>query len=159
MSKPQKQPVSGGVTRRELLEYSALGLLTAGIPAHAAQSAKARNLELFLDLSQKLTANDKLNATTSERIFLAMGGHKRAFTEPLARLAAALDQPASTWGEEDRQLAGQIVKAWYLGRVGDGPDATVVAYEHALMFEAVQHALAPRSFCAAQPGYWATLPG
>ena len=43
-------------------------------------------------------------------------------------------------------------------KVGEGPGAEVVAYEHASMFDAVSDALKPRTFCASQPGLWASKP-
>ena len=111
-----------------------------------------------MKVSTTLTGRASLNAVTNERIFLAMGGHSREFLDPLERLTGKLGQPPSTWAEADRALAADIVRAWYLGKVGDGPGAEVVSYEHSLMYEAVSGALEPRTFCASQPGYWAEKP-
>ena len=88
----------------------------------------------------------------------ALGGHDRKLTKPLKKLADNIDNDPSKWSKADRELAGEIMHAWYLGRIGDGPGATVVTYEHALMFDAVSDALKPRTFCATQPGLWATKP-
>jgi hypothetical protein len=124
----------------------------------AAESNAERNLRTFMTVSQALTGREDLNATTSERIFMALGGHDRKLTKPLKKLADNIGNDPSKWSKADRELAGEIMHAWYLGKIGDGPGATVVTYEHALMFDAVSDALKPRTFCATQPGLWATKP-
>ena len=150
------------LSRRDVLEYGAAGIAAAVVvtaaPALAAESNAARNLRTFSTVSQALTGKQSLNAITSERIFLALGGHDRAFVAPLEELAAKVDRPPSSWSDADRELAGQIIRGWYLGKVGEGSEADVVTYEHALMFEAVSGALKPRTFCASQPGLWASKP-
>jgi hypothetical protein len=150
------------LSRREILEYGTAGITAAAMasvaPALTAESNAERNLKTFATVSQALTGKNTLNPITSERIFLAMGGHDRAFLTPLEGLAAKVNQAPSSWSDADRALAGKIIRAWYLGLVGEGPEATVVSYEHALMFDAVGDALKPRTFCAAQPGYWAQKP-
>lgn len=146
------------LTRREVLEYGAAGMAALAVPGFAAESNAQRNLDTFMKVSSALTGKSSLNPITSERIFLAMGGHSREFVAPLERLAARVGQQPATWGDADRALAARIVRAWYLGKVGDGPEAEVVTYEHSLMYEAVSGALEPRTFCASQPGYWAEKP-
>lgn len=148
----------GTLTRRDLLEYGAAGLAALAVPAFAAESNAQRNLDAFVKVSSALTGKSSLDPITSERIFLAMGGHSRQLLEPLERLAGKLGQQPSTWADADRALAADILRAWYLGKVGDGPEAEVVSYEHSLMYEAVSGALEPRTFCASQPGYWAEKP-
>ncbi len=149
---------SSGLTRREILEYGAAGMAAIAVPGFAAESNAQRNLDSFMKVSSALTGNSGLNPITSERIFLAMGGHRREFLGPLESLAGKVGQSPSAWSEADRTLAAEIVRAWYLGKVGDGPEAEVVTYEHSLMYEAVAGALEPRTFCASQPGYWAEKP-
>lgn len=155
-----KRRVEGGYrfTRRQVLEYGTAGMAALAVPGFAAESNAQHNLENFMKVSSALTGKDDLNPTTNERIFLAMGGHRRELLTPLESLAGKLGQPPATWGDADRALAADIVRAWYLGKVGDGPDAEVVTYEHSLMYEAVSGALEPRTFCASQPGYWAEKP-
>ena len=128
------------------------------VPGVAAESNAQRNLDSFMKVSSALTGKDNLNPVTSERIFLAMGGHSRKLLGSLESLAGKLGQQPATWGDADRTLAADIVRAWYLGKIGDGPEAEVVTYEHSLMYEAVSGALEPRTFCASQPGYWAEKP-
>jgi hypothetical protein len=149
-------------SRRKVLGYGAASITAAAIataaPALAVESNAARNLKTFTSVSQALTGRETLSAITAERIFQAMGGNKRDFIDPLERLASKVGSAPASWDSAERDLAGKIVRAWYLGLVGDGPEATVVSYEHALMFDAVADALKPRTFCAAQPGYWAQKP-
>ena len=146
------------LTRRQVLELSAVGLATVAAPSLAAKSNAERNLHTFMIVSGRLTGKHNLSPITSERIFLAMGGHKRPLLTPLESLASKIEQSPSTWSENDRALATDIIRAWYLGKVGDGPDADVVTYEHSLMYAAVSDTLEPRSFCASEPGYWASKP-
>lgn len=149
---------SARLTRREVLEYGAAGMAAIAVPGFAAESNAQRNLDTFMKVSTTLTGKSDLNPITSERIFRAMGGHSRKYLEPLERLAGKLGQPPSTWADADRSTAADIMRAWYLGKVGDGPGAEVVSYEHSLMYDAVSGALEPRTFCASQPGYWAEKP-
>jgi hypothetical protein len=162
MTQRPDSPGERGLSRRDVLAYGAVGIaaaaLAAAAPALAAQSNAVRDLETFSTMSQALTGKQTLNAITSERIFLALGGYDRTFMAALQGLAAKLDQPPSSWSDADRELAGRIIRAWYLGKVGEGSDADVITYEHALMFEAVSDALKPRTFCASQPGLWASKP-
>jgi len=54
---------------------------------------------------------------------------------------------------------GAIMRAWYLGLVGDVPHVQVVAYERALMFDPVKDVLTVPSYCRDVPFYWAQKPG
>ncbi len=148
----------GKLTRREVLEYGAVGLVVMATPALSAQSNAQRNLDLFMAVSRRLTGKHNLSPITSERIFLAMGGHKRPLLTPLESLAGKIEQAPSNWSEKEQALAANIIRAWYLGQVGDGPDAEVITYEHSLMYAAVSDVLEPRTFCAAEPGSWASKP-
>jgi hypothetical protein len=54
---------------------------------------------------------------------------------------------------------GAIMRAWYLGLVGDMPHVKVVAYETALMFEPVKDVLTIPSYCRDDvPFYWTQKP-
>ena len=52
-----------------------------------------------------------------------------------------------------------IVSAWYLGIVGDGVKAQVVAHDLALMQDVVRDEVVTPSYCTRAPGYWSAPPG
>lgn len=154
---------SPGFTRRTLLIYgasmTALSLPLAGLSETVPGGNAGRTLKQFTDLSSVLTGRTDLNQITAERIFMALGGHHAELTNALEDLASVAGRNPQSWSDDQRGLARKILKAWYLGKVGDGPDAEVITYEHALMFDPVADALVPRTFCYRKPGYWATAPG
>ena len=162
MPTPPDPKFSPGFTRRAIIVYgaamAALSHPLVGLADKAAEGNVARNLKQFTDLSSALTGRTQLNPITSERIFMALGGHQPELTDTLANLASVAGQNPQSWSDSQRAMARKILKAWYLGQVGDGPDAEVITYEHALMFEPVADALAPRTFCYRKPGYWAAAP-
>jgi hypothetical protein len=55
---------------------------------------------------------------------------------------------------ENRETAGKLVAALYLGVVGDGDAATLVSYEAALMFAPTQDLTPIPSYAIGGPAYW-----
>lgn len=146
------------LTRREVLGYGAAGVVVLAAPGLAEELAATPGSGTFRAVSAALTGKTSLNPIISDRIFLALGDGKREFLRALESLAEKVGQPAAGWTEDDRALAADILSAWYLGQVGEGADAKVITYEHSLMYAAVAGALAPRTFCASEPGQWASKP-
>ncbi|WP_415773423.1 sugar dehydrogenase complex small subunit [Paraburkholderia sp. J8-2] len=62
---------------------------------------------------------------------------------PSDTVTAALktDQP------ELASMVGDVMRAWYLGLVGETPNVQVVAFEKALMFDPVDDVLTIASYC------------
>jgi len=150
------------LTRRRILGWgmagvSALTLSTIPFGVVAREARHKADLELFMQVSRNLTMKETLSDTTGERIFRAMGGDKTEFVKALGRLNTPISS-AADWSEQDKELARQVIQSWYLGHVGDGVDAKVIAYEDALMFDAVSGTLVPRSYCYRKPGYWSANP-
>jgi hypothetical protein len=56
-------------------------------------------------------------------------------------------------------LPRRIVTAWYLGVVGEGEHARVVAFETALNAVAVADVLKPPTYCYGAYGSWTKKPG
>jgi hypothetical protein len=56
------------------------------------------------------------------------------------------------------KTVGQIMRAWYLGLVGESPTVKVLAYERALMFDPVKDVLTVPSYCRDVPFYWTRKP-
>lgn len=162
MQKPPHTGKTTGVSRRNLIIYAAsapvlahpLATLAEAVPGGIA----AQNLKQFTDLSVALTGRNSLSPITAERLFNALDGHHAEFTDALRDLETVSERDPAFWSTEQRELARKIVKGWYLGTVGEGPEADLVAYEHALMFAPVKDALVPRTFCYRKPGYWAEAP-
>ena len=66
--------------------------------------------------------------------------------------ALQVDQPLLA------KTVGAIMRAWYLGLVGEMPHVQVVAYESALMFDPVKDVLTIPSYCRDVPFYWSQKP-
>lgn len=169
--------------RRRVLKAS-LGLLAMGALRPPLQVWAADAASPFLTLSQRLTGRPSLSAELSRRYQAALARRIPDFAAGVTAVLAYLqplsgplpaDLPARLRRDLPRyaDIPRQIVAAWYLGQVGhlpdpdpsksrsekdDGHDATVVAYELALMEEPVRDVLTLPSYCRDVPGYWARRP-
>ncbi|MDF3932516.1 sugar dehydrogenase complex small subunit [Pseudomonas citronellolis] len=159
------QPPRFTLSRRRLLAMACGGLVAGGLllgPAAAAWAALTPQAEaelaIFMTLSQRLSGRSNLDPRVGQRLYLALAQRDSALAQGLAELQSALGQPPQRWSERQQWLARQLLAGWYLGTVGDDQRPTLVAYENALMFRVVDDVLAPRSYCASQPGYWAEQP-
>lgn len=118
----------------------------------------ATELEEFMTLSQRLTGRSNLDPRIGQRLFQALAQRDSALKQSLAELLERLGDAPETWNERQQWLARQILGGWYLGQIGDDNSATVITYEQALMFRAVDDVLVIRSYCPNQPGFWAAQP-
>ncbi|WP_411704024.1 sugar dehydrogenase complex small subunit [Edaphovirga cremea] len=161
---PPSVPRVSGVSRRRLLGYLGVGLvssLMSPIPlkAFAAEnSSSAADLEKFLLVSRGLTGKRYLNPQIGERLFTLLVKREANFVQQLAALQPLPAGAPASWPQAQQDIARQILQSWYLGKVGEGADAGVVSYEKALMFDAVSDVLVIRSYCPNRPGYWASRP-
>lgn len=125
--------------------------------------------DAFLALSRRLTGRTSFDAILGKRIYDALVNSDSQFTQNVdalntwlkghgsgvpdtVTLALQADEPALA------KSVGAIMRAWYLGLVGDMPHVTVVAYEKALMFEPVKDVLTIPSYCRDVPFYWTQKP-
>ncbi len=125
--------------------------------------------DAFIALSQKLTGRSGFDPALGKRVYDALSKADSQFTQNVAALntwlqrhggvpsdtvtqALQVDQPVLA------KTVGAIVRAWYLGLVGDLPQARVIAYERALMFEPVKDVLTVPSYCRDVPFYWSSKP-
>ena len=174
---PRMKPAS---TRREFLMdacTSAAALAfsaTIGLPlvsrrALAFAPPAGGGLDAFTALSQQLTGRTKLDASLASRIYDALSKADSAFVSDVAALNTWLkthggvpsDTVTAALASEDARLSktiGHIMRAWYLGLVGQLPTVQVLAYEHALMFDPVNDVLTIPSYCRDVPFYWANKP-
>ncbi|WP_322061774.1 sugar dehydrogenase complex small subunit [Paraburkholderia sp. J63] len=134
----------------------------AALPAQTGYDA-------FIALSQHLTGRTHFDAVLGQRIYAALAHASSQFEQnvgalntwikahggvPSDTVTAALktDQP------ELASTVGDIMRAWYLGLVGEMPNVQVVAYEKALMFDPVSDVLTIPSYCRDVPFYWTKKP-
>ena len=162
MEKQTFKGLAASLTRRQILIWgvagaSALTLSTIPVGVVAKEARHKADLGLFMQVSRTLTMKETLSETTGERIFRAMGGDNKEFVAALGRLNTPVSS-AAEWSAQDKELARQVIRSWYLGYVGEGVDAKVIAYEDALMFDAVSGTLEPRSYCYRKPGCWSANP-
>ena len=138
-------------------------------PAFADTPPAGGGLDAFLALSQRLTGRSGFDTVLGQRVYDALSRSDKQFTQNVAALntwlqghggvpsdtvtqALQTDQPALA------KTVGAIMRAWYLGLVGDLPHVEVVAYEKALMFDPVKDVLTIPSYCRDVPFYWTQKP-
>ncbi|KWR83352.1 MULTISPECIES: sugar dehydrogenase complex small subunit [Pseudomonas] len=153
------------LSRRRLLAMACGGAVAGGLllgPAALAWAALTPQAEaelaIFMTLSQRLTGRSNLDPRIGQRLYLALAQRDTALAQSLGELQARLGDGPQRWSERQQWLARQMLAAWYLGYVGEDDHLSVVAYESALMFRAVDDVLLPRSYCSNQPGFWAAQP-
>jgi hypothetical protein len=134
-----------------------------------ADTPTGSGLDAFLALSQRLTGRTGLNAILGKRIYDALAKSDSQFTQNVDALNTRLQahggvlsdtvtEALQTGQPALAKAIGAIMRAWYLGLVGDMPHVNVVAYEKALMFEPVKDVLTIPSYCRDAPFYWTQKP-
>ena len=158
-----------GISAAALAFAGAIGLPFAASRAFAFSPPAGGGLDAFTALSQQLTGRATLDPVLASRIYDALLKTDSAFVSDVAALNTWLkthagvpsDTVTAALAAEDPRLAktiGHVMRAWYLGLVGDLPTVQVVAYEHALMFDPVKDMLTIPSYCRDAPFYWSHKP-
>jgi hypothetical protein len=138
-------------------------------PALADAPPAGGGLDAFLLLSQRLTGRTGFDAVLGQRVYGALARSDSQFPQKVGALNTWLqghggvpsDTVTQALQAEQPALAksvGAIMRAWYLGLVGDMPHVQVVAYEKALMFDPVKDVLTVPSYCRDVPFYWTRKP-
>jgi fructose 5-dehydrogenase small subunit len=159
-------PTTFNLARREVL----VGALFVGgaaalamLPASSAAAAWSdESAARFMDISSRLIPH-RLNAEIGRRLGTLMSASNPALAEHVtALLAIAKGKVAKT--VEDffpdvpegplKQTALSIISAWYLGVVSDAPDAEVVAFEYALMYQPTHDVMTIPSYAVSGPNGW-----
>jgi hypothetical protein len=157
----------GACAAAAALAFTSVGRI--GIPCAFADTPAGGGLDAFLALSTRLTARTRFDPVLARRVYDALARADNQFAQnvgalnswlqghggvPSDRVTQALqtDQPALA------KTVGAVVRAWYLGLVGDIPHVQVVAYESALMFDPVKDVLTIPSYCRDVPFYWMQKP-
>jgi fructose 5-dehydrogenase small subunit len=139
-------------------------------PVHAdPEPPSGGGLDAFVALSKKLTGRSSFNPVLAKRAYDALSKADNPFIQNVATLntwlhahggvpsdtviaALQMDSPALA------KTVTAIVRAWYLGLVGETPNVQVIAYESALMFDPVNDVLTVPSYCRDVPLYWSQKP-
>lgn len=142
----------------------AVGALSLIAPFNALASSTASDLaDAFMQVSMRLTEVKLLNPELSQRLYQALTSANPAFDTELRALAEAITTAAdadlsTALAPAAQRTAKTILSAWYTGIVGEGLDAKVITYRHALQFTAVDDVLVIRSYCPNKPGFWVNKP-
>ena len=169
-ARARREFVLGACASVAALAFAAtLGVPFGAAPAFAFAPPAGGGLDAFVALSQRLTGRTSLDAALGRRIYDALAQADGAFAQNVAALNAWLkthggvpsDTVTAALQAENPRLAkavGQVMRAWYLGLIGDRPTMKVVAYERALMFDSVSDVLTIPSYCRDVPFYWSKKP-
>lgn len=133
-------------TRRNILIGGSALAVTPFITWPGEASAAELDAETFLELSQKLTGQQDLDADYAAEMLEAYKSIGKA--ADIAELAS---------GSENPELANDIVAAWYSGVSPDPDSNEVITYTEALMWGAMSFTK-PMGYCGGQTGYWADPP-
>ena len=161
--------VLGACATAAALAFAGAGRSLSWIAPAFADAPAGGGLDAFLALSQRLTGHTGFDAVLGKRVYDALAKSDSQFAQNVAALntwlqghggvpsdtvtqALQADQPALA------KSVSAIMRAWYLGLVGDMPHVDVVAYEKALMFEPVKDVLTIPSYCRDVPFYWTQKP-
>lgn len=145
-----------------LVPWRAAGAIDAASAATAAAAAGSAGApsapapEPFMALSRQLTGVTTLDTTLGARLHAAL-----LQRDPdLDAKVTALARNTGTATADTTLAAAQaaILKGWYLGVVGSGKNATVIAYEHALMYAPLADVCVLPTFARGEPHYWARPP-
>ncbi len=154
--------------RRRLLS-GFVGAYTATlVPWALAQPAKTEPQGAFLALSAIIAGRQSLDADMADRIFKALSAEQPDFPASAAALLQLIEtrkidplQLQQTLDGEKSPLAPlprTIATAWFLGVIGTGKNATVIAYEHALNAQMVADVLKPPTYAYGAYGSWTRKP-
>lgn len=155
--------------RRDWLAGAAAATTLVVIPWKFAGSAEPPPGQTgFMRLSQYLTGRATLDTAMGQRIYAALLGNNPQFPEQSQQLLRLIesrnlttDSLAGALSSEKPELGplpGQIMTAWYLGVVGTGVQARVLAFEHALNAQTVADQLKPPTYAYGAPGSWSLAP-
>ncbi|HEY2604569.1 MAG TPA: sugar dehydrogenase complex small subunit [Paraburkholderia sp.] len=142
----------------------------SGISTAFAEAPAGGGLDAFLALSQHLTGRSSFEPVLARRVYDTLSKADSQFTQNIAALNTWLQSHGGVPSDTVTQAlqaaqpplakaVGAIMRAWYLGLVGEMPHIQVVAYERALMFDPVNDVLTIPSYCRDVPFYWTQKPG
>ena len=155
--------------RRRHVIGGALAATTVALwPWKPALPVEADAQAAFMSLSVLLTGRATLDPVLGRRLLGGLQASYASFNQHAADLLGLLQTRKVALPELPALLAAekpvfaafpsQVMAAWYLGVVGDGPQARVVAFEHALNAATVADKLKPPTYAYGVPGSWSANP-
>lgn len=170
-----------GLSRRHLLGgmlgLSAASLMPWATWAWANESHPVSEQEIadFLDLSERLTGRESLDAKIAGRAYSVLMDADEDFPAQQRQLSQAMEQAgltdmrefkafATTQDQPVVDTAMAIISAWYLGYTGTpkghsaSDDTRFVTYTGALMFEPTIDATVIPTYSRGRTNYWKTPP-
>ena len=158
--------------RRGIVAGACASVTWAVAPARgesAQNRAPASGLDVFLAVSMKLTGRTSFDPLLARRVHDALAARDAGFPARIVALnrwisthggtpTDVITAALETTNPELAKTVGAVMRAWYLGVVGEPPNVEVVAYERALMFDPVGDMLTIPSYCRGEPDDWARKP-
>jgi hypothetical protein len=158
-------PTAYNLARREVLLGGVLfGLATLSVPPAISapvswsDEASAR----FMEISALLIPH-RLNKEIGKRIGAAMSALNPSLSEHVSGLLDVARKSNARTVEDFfpdvpegplKETALSIISSWYLGVVTDAPDAEVIAYEYALMYQPTRDVMTIPSYAISGPNKW-----
>jgi len=159
-------PTAFNLARREILMG---GLLVGGLAAlptlpvmAAPTSWSDQSAARFMEISRLLIPH-RLHEEVGKHIGAAMAALNPSLSQQLDGLLAVAREKNAGVVEDFfpdvpdgplKQTALAIISAWYLGVVTDAPDAEVLAYEYALMYQPTSDVMTIPSYAISGPNGW-----
>jgi len=153
-SATRRRFVLGACASAVALAFTSAGFGFPTLFTQAFADTPPAGLDGFLLLSRKLTGRTAFDPALAQRVYDALSKSDSEF----AGNVGALNSWLAAHGGVPSDTVTAIMRAWYLGLVGDAPRVTVVAYERALMFDPVNDVLTIPSYCRDVPFYWTQKP-
>jgi hypothetical protein len=158
-------PTAFSLARREVLLGGAIfGLAALSMPPalSAPVSWSDEASAQFMEISSLLIPHH-LKEEIGKRIGAAMSALNPSLPEHVSGLLAIARKNNARIVEDFfpdvpegplKETALSIISAWYLGVVTDAPDAEVVAYEYALMYQPTRDIMTIPSYAVSGPNGW-----
>jgi hypothetical protein len=138
------------------------------VPWALAQPVANAQQGAFLALSAILAGRQSLDTMLAARLYEALLQNEPEFAQSAQALLTLINdrkidplELQKTLDNEKSPLASvprKIITAWYLGVVGSGATARVLAYEHALNAVSVSDVLKPPTYAYGEYGSWKRKP-
>lgn len=159
-------PTAFNLARRKVLVG---GLIIGGIAAlptlpviAAPTSWSDQSAARFMEISLLLVPH-RLNDEVGKRMGAAMAALNPSLSQQIDGLLAIAREKNARIVEDFfadvpdgplKETALSIISAWYLGVVTDAPDAEVLAYEYALMYQPTRDVMTIPSYAISGPNGW-----
>lgn len=165
---PQHHAGPRSPARRRLLAGILSAYTAALMPWALAEPIDDEPHGAFIALSALLAGRKVLDRDLGARLYEALRQEDPGFPEAVRSLLALIEQRQidplvlqQVLDDSQSPLAAvprKLVYAWYMGIVGEGDHARVIAYEHALNAVVVSDVLKPPTYAYGAYGSWTRKP-